>query len=557
MGAEQNEEAAMRSGIIRTLVSIAFLAAAELSYGQAQGGGSGTNYLVYSIAIIAVLLFFYMIVQVADNLLAIEAKQSGVTQAGVNLSVVPGLREFVAPRVPSYVGDGKVKALKRGHDIKLKGEAKKEIDESVSRTTFAVQPPNFIGLSPIPKVVVEVGESVKAGDPLFYDKQKPEIKFAAPVSGEVIAVNRGAKRSIAEVVILADKDIKYRVLEPVDPEKSSREELAAFLLESGVWPMIRQRPFDVIPEPGDIPRDIFISTFDTAPLAPDLNFVIQGREAAFQKGLDVLGKLTTGKVHLGLDARKPEAPAKAFTEALGVEKHWFHGKHPAGNVGIHIHHIDSIRPNDKVWTLGVQEVATLGALFTEKRFNAGRTVAVTGAEVTRPRYVKTYLGARIGDLVKDNLSGENVRLISGDVLSGSKTSEDQFLNFFDDQVTVILEGDYYEMFGWLLPISPRPSISWTFPNFLFPGQEFRADTNTHGEKRAFVMTGQYENVLPMDIYPQHLMKAILVKDFEKMEGLGLYELIEEDIALCEFACTSKQPLQQILREGLDMIREQS
>jgi Na+-transporting NADH:ubiquinone oxidoreductase subunit A len=245
-----------------------------------------------------------------------------------------------------------------------------------------------------------------------------------------------------------------------------------------------------------------------------------------------------------------------FTEAKGVEHRWFSGKHPAGNVGVHIHHTEPILRGDKVWTLGVQDVITLGRLFTEKRFNTERVVAVAGAELKAPKYVKTYLGAKVGDLVKDNLANDHVRYISGDVLSGEKKNEEQFLNVYDDQLTVVEEGDYFEMFGWLLPIKARPSVSRTFPNFLFPNLTFKADTNTHGEKRAFVVTGQYEAYLPMDIYLQHLMKNIIINDLERIEGLGIYELVEEDVALCEFTCTSKQPLQQILREGLDMMREQ-
>ena len=272
--------------------------------------------------------------------------------------------------------------------------------------------------------------------------------------------------------------------------------------------------------------------------------------------MDVLNKLTNGKVHLGLNARGSEAPSSIFTAAQGVETHWFHGKHPAGNVGIQIHHISPISSGEKVWTLGVQEVITLGKVFLEGRYYADRVVAVTGAELKEPSYIKTFTGAKIGELVKDNLNNDNIRLISGDVLSGTKKTEEQFLGFFDDQVTVVEEGDYYEMFGWLAPVTPRPSISRTFPNFLFPDLKFKADTNTHGEKRAFVVTGQYEQMLPMDILPQHLMKAIIIGDIERMEGLGIHELSEEDVALCEFACTSKQSLQKILRDGLDLIREQ-
>ncbi|HFC00718.1 MAG TPA: NADH:ubiquinone reductase (Na(+)-transporting) subunit A, partial [Phaeodactylibacter sp.] len=338
----------------------------------------------------------------------------------------------------------------------------------------------------------------------------------------------------------------------------SREDLVKFLMESGAWSFIRQRPYNLVADPVDTPKGIFISTFDSAPLAPDLNYVVDGNEAAFQKGLDVLTKFAP--VHLGLNARKETAPHAAFTEAKGVAKHWFNGAHPAGNVGIQIHHIDPITAHSKVWVAGVQDVITIGKLFTEGKFDASRMVAITGAELEKPHYVKTFIGAKIEDLVNNNLKpledGKSLRFVSGDVLSGKKVAKEGYLGYYDDQVTVLEEGNQYEMFGWLFPQSARPSVSGTLPNGFYPEIKFKANTNTHGEKRAFVVTGEYEKMLPMDIYPQHLMKAIIVNDFEKMEGLGIYELAEEDIALCEFACTSKQPLQNILKKGLDTMREQ-
>ncbi|MEM1124556.1 MAG: NADH:ubiquinone reductase (Na(+)-transporting) subunit A, partial [Bacteroidota bacterium] len=351
-----------------------------------------------------------------------------------------------------------------------------------------------------------------------------------------------------------DKEIKYKSFKPVDLATVSREDLVGFLMESGAWTLIRQRPFHIVPDAADVPKGIFISTFDTAPLAPNLDFVVKGKGIAFQKGLDVLAKLTSGAVHLGLNANGDVAPSAIFTEATGVHKHWFQGKHPAGNVGIQIHHISPIAGNDKVWTLGVQEVITIGMLFLEGKYDASRIVAVTGAEINSSAYVSTYLGANVGDLV--GTLEENVRVISGDVLSGKEKAKEEFLDFEADQITAIKEGNDYEMFGWLAPTAARPSVSQTFLSGLMD-ITYEANTNTHGEKRAFVVTGQYEKVLTMDIYPQHLMKAILVNDFEKMEGLGINELIEEDVALCEFACTSKQPLQQILRTGLEVMREQA
>jgi len=523
---------------------------------MAQDNTGSSNSLGLALLAAVVLIAFFVLVQVADNLLRIQAKKVAPGADPDAVSIFPSVRSLFRKRLPKYVGDAAVTDLREGYNIRLEGAATPKIDGRTKATTFAIQPPNFRGIAPIPKLAVEVGQKVKAGDHLFNDKKITAIKYVAPVSGEVVAINRGERRAITEVVIKADKEIEYRQLEKFDPEKGSREDLVNYLMDCGAWALLRQRPYDIVADPEAVPANIFVSTFDTAPLAPDNNFVVEGREEAFQKGLDVLNLLTSGKVYLGLSANGEEAPAKAFTEAKGVEKRWFRGPHPSGNVGVQIHHIAPIGAKQVVWTLGVQEVITLGAVFTEGRFNAERVVAITGAELKEPKYVRTWIGANVGELVKNNLSNDKVRLISGDVLSGRKKQAENFLNFYDDQITVVAEGDYYEMFGWLLPSKYTPTVSRTFPNFLFPKATYRADTNTHGEKRAFVVTGQYEELLPMDVLPQHLMKAILTNDYDGMEGLGIYELIEEDVALCEFACTSKQPLQKILRQGLDMMHEQ-
>ena len=546
----------MKNGITKSTFLIYFLIFATTLSAQSSSGSS-SNIFIIALVLIAVLILVGVILQVADNLLRIEARQIGADKKGTNYSIFPRFSELFRPKLPKFVEKDKVVVLKEGHDILLEGVAKKQIDESITVSHFAMQPQNFIGISPIPKVMGAIGDTVKAGDPLFFDKKKPEVKYAAPVSGEIIAINRGAKRAITEIVILADKEQSYRTYDTFDLDGSSRSDLVNYLLDSGIWPMIRQRPFNVVADPADTPKAVFISTFDTAPLAPDLNLVVAGREAAFAKGLEVLRKLSNDKVHLGLNAKGDKAPTAAFSEAEGVSKHWFHGQHPAGNVGVQIHHVAPLAGNEKIWTLGVQEVVSLGTLFAEGRFDAERVVALTGAELDEPKYVRTRIGASIESLVKDNVTNDHVRYISGDVLSGEQKALNSFINFYDDQITIVEEGDYYEPFGWLLPISPRPSISPSIPTSLISNLRYKANTNTHGEQRAFVVTGQYEKVLPMDIYLQHLMKSIIINDFERMEGLGLAELVEEDVALAEFVCTSKQPLQQILRKGLDILREQS
>jgi len=546
----------MKNGITRIAFTAALLLSGNLL--MAQSETSGSSYFTYGLMAIVAFIIFAVVIQVSDNLMAIEAKQSGADKSGANFSIFPKWNEIFKPKMPKYAAGKDVTLLSAGHDILLEGAPEDSAIHAGSATHYAVNPKNFLGLSPIPKVEVEVGDKVKAGDHLFFDKKNPAIKFVAPVSGEIVEVKRGEKRSIAEIIIKADATQAYRDL-TVPALDAPREDLVQFLLDCGGWTLIQQRPFNIVPGVEDVPNNIFVSTFDSAPLAPDNNIIIAGKEADFQKGLDVLNKLTPGKVHLGVSAAATTAPAAAFTEAEGVEVNWFHGKHPAGNVGIQIHHTAPIVGNAKVWTLSVQEVITLGHIFNKGHFHAERTVVLTGEQFETPKYVSTHIGANIGELVAGNVvtaEGEKARFVSGDVLSGTAKTTEEFLDYRDDQVTVLKEGDYNELFGWLIPIAPRPSISNTFPNFLFPDLKFSADTNAHGEHRAFVVSGQYESVLPMDIYPQHLMKSIMIKDFERMEGLGINELVEEDIALCEFVCTSKQPLQSILREGLELMREQ-
>lgn len=525
-------------------------------YGQNAGGGG--SILLYSLIGVGVILLVWISLSVTDNLLQIEAVKRGVDTRKNNFSIYPRFNELLSSPTPGYLKDGKLHLLKKGHDILLAGEAPADTVLSLSATRYAVRPVNFRGIAPIPKLLVEEGQEVKAGDPVFFDKSDPAIQYVAPVSGEIVEVRRGSKRSITDIVILADKEVRYKEFKSPDIEKCTREELVNFLAESGLWVHINSRPFDVVPKRDDVPRDVFISTFDTAPLAVTGDLLVKGKEEAFHKGLHVLGRLTTGKVYLGLSANGKEAPSQAFTHAKGVEIHWFKGPHPSGNVGVQIHHIAPIRMGDTVWTLKVESVIAIGEMFLTGHYQSETIVSICGGMMKKPQIIRTYQGANIGDLLNgQDINLNHSRLISGNVLTGRQVGDDDFLDIHVNNITAIKEGNYHEMFGWLLPIKPRPSVSKTFPNFLFPGFRFDADTNTHGERRAFVMTGQYEAVLPMNIYVQHVMKAIMTNDYERMEGLGLVELTEEDVALCEFVCTSKMPLQNILRQGLDMMREQS
>lgn len=529
-------------------VAASLVFAAALLF-QSQADTSGSSLVFYSIAALALLIFFFIVVSVADNFMVIESKQIGLDDEH-SAGLFPHFNQLFAGSKPDYLKKAHLYTLTKGFDIPLEGRPAEVIREP-KVTRFAITPPDFFGLSPIPKLLVEVGDTVKAGDPVFYDKKMDRIKFGAPVSGEVIGITRGLKRSIAEVVILADKQQQSRYYE-LPKTNSTREELVEFLLESGAWPVLRQRPYNVVADPEVIPRDIFVSTFDTAPAGPDLKLAVRGRMDVFQSGIDVLRRLTNGLVYLGLDGNgERESP---FSIVRGVEHRYFRGAHPAGNVGTQIHHIHPSGAGDNtVWTVAVEDVLLLGELFRNGRYDTTRLVALSGHCFSEVCYVRTMTGANIGELIGGETVEENARLISGDVLSGTKKTKEGFLDFFDNQVTAIPEGDEAELFGWLLPIKPRASISPTIPTF---SKSLNITTNTHGERRAFVVNNDYEKVLPMDIYLTQLMKSILVNDLESMEGLGIYELVPEDVALAEFACVSKQPLQQILRQGHDTMISQ-
>ncbi len=516
--------------------------------------GQGNSILTTSLIVVGVVAFFGLLLSLADNLMQIEAKKNNLDTSKGQFSIFPRINDWFGKKKPAAFGDARFVHLNKGFDVKLAGKAAANIVAGGAKT-YAIQPQNFNGMSPIPKVLVAVGDDVEVGDALFFDKKRPDVMYTAPVSGEVIAVNRGDKRSIASIVILADKEMKAKQFD-LPAEDASRDDLVTFLKETGSFVLFNQRPFDIIPDDDVIPANIFVSTFDTAPLAPDYSFIAAGQGDALQKGIDILNKLTEGKVYVGLDGRSGQSVADDLSNLKNAEITYFSGKHPVGNVGVQIHHSAPITTKSKVWTIGVQELISLGKLFLSGQYNAERKIALAGSKLSENLYVNTYLGANIGELLGDRLHGEKNRIISGDPLSGKQKAADEFMNFRDDQISVLEEGDDYELFGWLLPVTPRPSASGTFPNFLFSNHEFDGNTNTHGEQRAFVVSGQYEKVLPMDIYPVHLMKSIMAGNIEKMEGLGINELSEEDIAICEFVCTSKQPLQSILRDGLEMMKEQ-
>jgi len=442
--------------------------------------------------------------------------------------------------------------IKRGMDIKLEGAPSLDIHQANSPATFAVKPTDFKGL--VPKMHVKQGDKVKAGDCLFADKKNDKICFTAPVSGEIAEVVRGDRRAILAVKILADSETAYKSFNTSGFVDKSREEVVELLLASGLWPFIVQRPYGLLADPSIAPKAIHVSGFDSAPLAADLSISLKGQEANLKTGFEILKKLTEGKVHLNVHATKDSS---IYNSLEGVEKTIFSGPHPSGLVGVQINKIDPINKGDVVWTIKPQHVAFIGKFFETGNLDLEQTIVVAGSEIRKPAYYATRLGASVSELLMDNVSNDNVRVISGNVLTGTKIAQDGYLGYYDNQISVIPEGDHFEMLGWLLPSYPRPTLSSTFPLFKFFKKTFKVNTNPHGENRAYVVTGQYEKVMPMNIMPQQLIKSVMAKDLELMENLGIYEVIEEDMALCEFVCTSKIDVQRVLSEGLELMAEES
>lgn len=443
--------------------------------------------------------------------------------------------------------------LKKGLNIHLLGDADKVYASTKPTEKYVVKPTDFHGL--MPKLCVKVGDKVKAGTPLFYDKYNEKINFCSPINGEVTDIVRGEKRKIMEVVIKADTEIVYEQFTTASADSLSREQIIEAMLKAGIWPFVRQKPYDIIANPADMPKAIFISTFSTAPLAIDNDFALYGMDELFQKGLDYIVKLSNGKTHLNTDGNTN--PSKVFSAAKGVQINKISGPHPAGNVGVQIHQIDPINKGDVVWYLHPQDVIAIARLFTVGKYDVSRIVALCGSQIQKPRYYRSIAGACISNLLNENTKDGKSRIISGDILSGTQINTDGCLGFYDSQLTVVPEGDEAEFLGWMLPGLHKFSASKTFLSWLFPSKKYNLDTNMHGEERAYVMTGEYEKVLPMDIYPTHLIKACMIEDVELMENLGIYEVSPEDLALCEFVCTSKIEVQSIIRQGLDLVRKEN
>lgn len=439
--------------------------------------------------------------------------------------------------------------ITKGLTIRLKGEAEKTLANAPRSRTFVIRPSDFHLITP--RMVLKEGGKLEAGDVVFHSKDKEEIKFVSPVSGTLTKIERGAKRVITELHIEADSTDSFKDFGKLNPETSNPEEIKARLLEAGCWPFIMQRPYALIADPTMEPKNIFISSFSSAPLANDCDFSLNGKEKELQAAVTALSKLTAGQVHVGLK----KGGNSPFSNLKDVTLHNVSGPHPAGNVGTQINKIAPVNRTEVVWTVAPQDLVIIGELLLTGKYNAERVVALVGSEVKTPKYYKTRIGAEIATFLYDSgLHAETARVISGDVLTGDNVSQKGHLGFYANTVSAIPEGDHYDLFGWNKPIFNKFSMSraLTF-SWLFPKKVYDLDTNTNGEHRAFVITGTYEKVFPLDMYPLHMLKACMVEDLDNMEALGMYEVAPEDFALTEFVCVSKQPHQQIIRNGLDLM----
>ena len=440
--------------------------------------------------------------------------------------------------------------LKKGLDIPLKGVAARKVVGSVVPGTVALCPSDFNGLSP--RLLVREGDRVLAGSPVLADKTRPAILITSPVSGTVSRIDRGDKRKLLAVVIEADAEQQYVDFGVQDPDALTADGLKDLLLRSGLFPAIIQRPYGILADPEARPKAIFISSFSSAPLAADYDFALGDQAEDVQAGIKALALLTDGGVHLSLSgASYSKSP---FHKIEGAILHIVNGPHPAGNVGVQISHSAPIKKGETVWTLPLLLVAAIGRLLQTGRLELTRKVAITGPAAADPAYVEALPGTPVKSLAD---IGEGVRAISGDALTGNAVGKDGYLGWFDNQVTLLNEGPERELLGWAKPFRPKIfSSPKCYFSWLTPRKKYDLDTNVHGGPRAFVQTKCFADVTPMDIFPIYLIKACLAGEIDKMEQFGIYEVLPEDLALCDYVDPSKNEIQAIIQQGIDlMIKE--
>ena len=441
--------------------------------------------------------------------------------------------------------------IKKGLDIMLEGAAEQQLAVCPLAETYAVKPADFNGI--VPKLAVKEGCSVKAGDPLFVDKATEKIAVVSPVSGTVKAIERGERRKLLRICIESDGKQDYKSFNAPDPEKASGEEVHALMLEAGMAAFLRQRPYDVIADPEQKPKSIFVSAFSTMPLAADFSFVAKGREGDFKMGIAALSRIAP--VYVGINPQQINSELLPITHAkVSV----FSGPNPAGNVGVQINHIDPVNKGETVWTMAPEHVIMLGELFRTGKVNLTRRIAVAGSMITAPTYVETLIGAPMTSIIGDKIKGTgHVRIIGGNPLVGERSGMDDYLGAFCTEVCAIPEGDdVNEAFGWIMPRLNQFSTSRSYFSWLFgKSKKYDLDCRIKGGERHIIMSGEYDRVFPMDIYAGYLIKAIITGDIDRQEALGIYEVAPEDFAVAEFVDSSKLELQKIVREGLDLLRK--
>jgi len=437
--------------------------------------------------------------------------------------------------------------VKRGLDLKLVGKPSLEILEATLSQDFSIYPADFHGV--YPKLVVKENDSVKAGDILFYDKNSEKVKFVSPVSGKIKEIVRGERRKVLEIKILADNNISYKKINKLKSDSPS--DIIDYLLENGLWTFVKQRPYDVIADPSSNPKEIFISGFDSSPLSADYDFTTKDQKESILEAIKYLSKLTKGSINISL--RKE---SNSFLKDLNnVVIHNVSGPHPSGNLSTIINRVSPINKGDIVWTLNLPDLVVIGNTILNGKFSPERLIALVGSSISKPQYIKVLLGSNISTFL--NLNDSNSRIISGNVFTGTKIDLNGHLRYYSNEITAIPEGNDYDLFGWAKPMFEKFSVSraLTF-SWLFPNKNYDLNTNTNGEHRAFVVTGSFEEVFPLDIYPMQILKACMYKDLDEMEALGMYEVSPEDFALTEFICVSKQPHQNIIRDGLDLMKKE-
>lgn len=436
--------------------------------------------------------------------------------------------------------------VKRGLRLKIKGDAEKIIVQAPATETVAIQPTNFHSI--VPKMLVKEGARLLAGDELFYSKYSDKTRFVSPVSGTVKEIVRGEKRKVLQIVITPDEKQEFKPFPILQPLEADATKIKELIFSSGLGAFIMQRPYDVLANAEDTPKAIYISAVDTTPLSADQEFLIKDKMNYFQTGINALTKLTSGKVYLGIDANS----TGAIKNTQNAEIIYVSGPHPAGNVGVQIHHTNPINQGERVWTVKPEDVARIGELFETGKFNPERIIAVAGNAAVSPKYFKTILGAEVKSLLDQE--PVNTRIISGNIFTGQKVAYNGYLHYHANELTLIPEGNTHRMFGWL-PFKDNHihSMSKTSLSWLFKNRSYDVNTNLNGEERALVVTGEMEEVMPMDIYPMQLLKACMAGDIEKMEALGIYEVIPEDFALIDYTNTSKIEAQEIIRQGLDLM----